>query len=66
MTRLILAAVLASIAVAGAACTDDNPVAPSSISNPAAFRNELLFVPDPANACVSKAVPTHGKKPGTC
>ena len=66
MTRLILVVVLASIAVTGAACADDNPVAPSSISNPAAFKNELLFVPDPANACISKAVPTRGKKPGTC
>jgi len=66
MTRLILVVVLASIAVTGAACTDDNPVAPSSISNPAAFRNELVSVPHPANTCVSKAVPTRGRTPAPC
>lgn len=66
MTRLILVVVLASIAVAGAACTDDNPVAPSSISNSRAFRNELVFVPDPASTCVSKTRPDRDGKAGSC
>ena len=62
MTRLILAVVLTSVAVAGAACSDDNPVGPSSISGPAAFKNEMVFVPDPAASCTATTWRDHADR----
>ena len=55
MTRLMGIVLLASVAVCSTAC--DNPVAPSSVSGPAAFRNKMEFVPDPASSCVVTARP---------
>ena len=66
MTRLILVVVLASVAISGAGCGDDNPVAPSSISNPAAFKNEMVFVPDPASSCTATTSRGHAGRSGTC
>ena len=66
MTRLILAVVLTTIAVAGAACGDDNPVAPSSISDPAAFKNEMVFVPNPASSCAAGTWRDHAGRSGKC
>jgi len=66
MTRFMLAVVLASVAISGAACGDDNPVAPSSISNPAAFKNEMVFVPDAASRCTATTGRDHAGRSGTC
>jgi len=66
MKRLILAAVLASMAIAGAACSDDNPVGPSSISGGAAFKNEMVFVPSAASRCTASTWRDHAARSGKC
>ena len=69
MTRFMLVAVLASLAVAGTACSDENLVGPSALPTVppgGAFRNEMVFVPDALTACVSRRAPAHGRKPGPC
>ena len=64
MTRLMGIVLLAAVAAGSAAC--DNPVAPSSISNPAAFRNTMEFVPDPASSCAATARPGQTSRPAKC
>ena len=69
MTRLMLVAVLALLAVAGTACSDENLVGPSSLPTVPPgerFRNEMVFVPDALAACVARTPPAHGRKPGPC
>jgi hypothetical protein len=62
----MLEVVLASVAISGVGCGDDNPVAPSSISNPAAFKNEMVFVPDPASSCTAGMWRDHAGRVGKC